>query len=45
MYREKMEDLLAWKNSKNKQPLIIRGARQVGKTWIMKEFGKNNYKM
>ena len=44
MYREKMEDLLAWKNSKNKQPLIIRGARQVGKTWIMKEFGKNNYK-
>ena len=33
-----------WKNSKNKQPLIIRGARQVGKTWLMKEFGQTNYK-
>lgn len=44
MYREKIEDLINWKNSKNKQPLIIRGARQVGKTWLMKEFGKNYYK-
>lgn len=44
MYREKLEDLINWKNSKNKQPLIIRGARQVGKTWLMKEFGKTNYK-
>ncbi len=44
MYREKIEDLINWKNSKNKQPLIIRGARQVGKTWLMKEFGKTNYK-
>ena len=44
MYREKFEDLITWKNSKNKQPLIIRGARQVGKTWLMKEFGKTNYK-
>lgn len=44
MYREKFEDLVAWKNSKNKQPLIIRGARQVGKTWLMKEFGQTNYK-
>ena len=44
MYREKIEDLITWKNSKNKQPLIIRGARQVGKTWLMKEFGKQNYK-
>lgn len=44
MYREKLENLITWKNSKNKQPLIIRGARQVGKTWLMKEFGKTNYK-
>lgn len=44
MYRYKFEDLIAWKNSKNKQPLIIRGARQVGKTWLMKEFGKMHYK-
>ena len=44
MYREKIKELEEWKNSKDRMPLIIRGARQVGKTWIMKEFGKNNYK-
>lgn len=44
MYREKIEELLKWKNSKNKKPLIIRGARQVGKTWLMKEFGNKYYK-
>ena len=44
MYREKMKELEEWKNSKDRMPLIIRGARQDGKTWIMKEFGKNNYK-
>lgn len=44
MYREKIKELEEWKNSKDRIPLIIRGARQVGKTWIMKEFGKNNYK-
>ena len=44
MYRYKMEDLKKWKNSTDRKPLIIRGARQVGKTWLMKEFGKNEYK-
>ena len=44
MYREKIKELEEWKNSKDRMPLIIRGARQVGKTWIMKEFGKNNYR-
>ena len=43
MYREKIEELIKWKNSSNRKPLIIRGARQVGKTWLMREFGKNNY--
>lgn len=43
MYREKIEDLLKWKDSKNRMPLVIRGARQVGKTWLMKEFGKKYY--
>lgn len=43
MYRYKIEDLKKWKNSKNRKPLIIRGARQVGKTWLMKEFGETNY--
>lgn len=38
-----MEDLIKWKNSKNRKPLLLSGARQVGKTWIMKEFGKNEY--
>ncbi len=44
MYRDKIKELEEWKESANRKPLIIKGARQVGKTWIMKEFGKNNYK-
>ena len=43
MYRYKIEDLKKWKNSKDRKPLILRGARQVGKTWLMKEFGENEY--
>ena len=37
------ESLLKWKNSKYRKPLILKGARQVGKTYIIKEFAKNNY--
>ncbi len=37
------EELVNWKNSKDRKPLILRGARQVGKTYILKEFGKSNY--
>ena len=43
MYRNQIEKLIEWKNNKNKKPLIIRGARQVGKTWLMKEFGEKYY--
>lgn len=43
MYRTAMEKLLKWKERKNRKPLIIEGARQVGKTWLMKEFGKKVY--
>ena len=43
MYRIAMEKLLKWKESKRRKPLIIEGARQVGKTWLMKEFGQNRY--
>lgn len=43
MYRYKIEELKKWKESKDRKPLIIRGARQVGKTWLMKEFGKQEY--
>lgn len=43
MYRIAMEKLLNWKQSKRRKPLIIEGARQVGKTWLMKEFGRQAY--
>ena len=43
MYRTAIETLLKWKESKYRKPLIIEGARQVGKTWLMKEFGKIAY--
>ena len=43
MYRLAIEELYEWKNSINRKPLIIEGARQVGKTWLMKEFGKQAY--
>ncbi len=43
MYRKLIEQLKRWKNSKNRKPMIIRGARQVGKTWLMKEFGRTCY--
>ncbi len=44
MHREAMSQLIKWKNSNYKKPLIIRGARQVGKTWLMKAFGEKHYK-
>ncbi len=43
MYRIAIEKLYKWKNNKRRKPLIIEGARQVGKTWLMKEFGKQAY--
>lgn len=44
MYRTAIELLYKWKDKKGRKPLIIRGARQVGKTWLMKEFGAKEYK-
>lgn len=43
MKRTILEDLIDWKIAGNRKPLLLRGARQVGKTWIMKEFGRENY--
>ena len=43
MYRVAIEKLLKWKENKHRKPLIIEGARQVGKTWLMKEFGETAY--
>ncbi len=44
MYRTAIELIYKWKDKKGRKPLIIRGARQVGKTWLMKEFGAKAYK-
>ena len=44
MQRWAIEDLKKWKESDDRKPLVLRGARQVGKTWLMREFGKSCYK-
>ncbi len=38
-----MEKLLAWKNDSHRKPLVLKGARQVGKTWLMREFARQAY--
>ena len=43
MERDKLKDLVSWKKSPSRKPLIIRGARQTGKTWLMREFGRLHY--
>ncbi|MGF7146062.1 hypothetical protein HNQ56_004511 [Anaerotaenia torta] len=43
MKRNALQDLIEWKSSEERKPLVLKGARQVGKTWLMKEFGKNYY--
>lgn len=43
MIRSAMEQLKKWKSKPQRKPLIIQGARQVGKTWLMKEFGRSFY--
>ena len=42
--RSVFEDFLKWKNSADRKPLIVEGARQIGKTWAMKRFGELHYK-
>ena len=43
MERDALEQLRAWKGKKRRKPLIVEGARQVGKTWLLKEFGRTCY--
>ncbi|MBQ4510056.1 MAG: ATP-binding protein [Clostridia bacterium] len=43
MKRNAINSLIEWKNSDDRKPMVLRGARQVGKTWLMKEFGKEYY--
>jgi len=44
MKRDKSEELISWKESKYRKPLVVHGARQTGKTWLLKEFGKSAFK-
>ena len=41
--RDLYQDLTAWKNKKNRKPLLLQGARQVGKTWLLKHFGRKEF--
>lgn len=41
--RNAIQNMIAWKSSEDRKPLVLRGARQVGKTWLMKEFGQRCY--
>lgn len=43
MKRNAILNLVQWKNSPERKPMVLRGVRQVGKTWLMKEFGQNYY--
>ena len=43
MKRELYQHLLTWKQSKYRKPLVLKGARQTGKTWLIKEFGRNEF--
>ena len=44
MKRNAMEELKKWQTDPERKPMVLRGARQVGKTWLMKEFGKTQFK-
>ena len=44
MVRDAYKSLLEWKKSNSRKPLILQGARQVGKTWLMREFGRREFK-
>ena len=43
MKRNALESLIRWKSSEDRKPMVLKGARQVGKTWLMKEFGRSAY--
>ena len=43
MQRNALNDLILWKNSRKRKPLVVMGARQVGKTWLMEEFAKREF--
>lgn len=40
MKRNALDALINWQHSEDRKPMVVKGARQVGKTWLMKEFGR-----
>ncbi|NLP48474.1 MAG: ATP-binding protein [Clostridiales bacterium] len=44
MKRKALADLIVWKNDRERKPMVLKGARQVGKTWLMRHLGENYYK-
>ena len=44
MERDAYKELLAWKDRPDRRPLVLNGARQVGKTWLLNEFGRREYR-
>ena len=43
MKRNALQDLINWKASEERKPMVLKGARQAGKTWLMREFGQSCY--
>ena len=43
MKRNAIHELINWKSDEERKPMVLKGARQVGKTWLMKEFGRSCY--
>lgn len=43
MFRECLKNIVKWKNKARRKPLILMGARQVGKTWLMEEFARKEF--
>lgn len=44
MQRQLMSELIAWKSRANRKPLLLKGARQTGKTWLLNEFASQQYR-
>lgn len=44
MQRQLMSELIAWKSRTNRKPLLLKGARQTGKTWLLNEFASQQYR-
>ncbi|MDE6039682.1 MAG: AAA family ATPase, partial [Paramuribaculum sp.] len=41
--RDIIDKLIEWKDSTERKPILLKGARQIGKTWVMEQFGRKNF--